>query len=94
MKVVLAFVLSSAVVAVAGFALPMCLPAADGCTPLATRCSGNAAEICDGDQRWGTSLDCNQVAQQSGGIWACCVAEVEAGATCLPKNDCPQGGDL
>ena len=72
-----------------------CLPPADGCTPQATRCNGQSAEICDGEQRWGVFMDCKEVAAQSGGEWMCCrepVAEGVIGHTCAPVAQCPNGG--
>lgn len=78
-----------------GLLLPRCLPPPDGCTPLKTRCNGHVAEICDGEQRWGSYMDCDQTAAQSGGSWVCCVPPNDAGAaqaTCLPTNQCPAGG--
>lgn len=89
------WMLACAAMAVAGILVSRCLPAPDGCTPLATRCSGHAAEICDGEQRWGVSVDCDQTAAQSGGSWVCCPGNDDAGvgATCLPAGECPQGGN-
>ena len=68
-----------------------CLPPASGCTPLATQCTGNVAEICDSEQRWGTYMDCTQIGQQSGGTWVCC-PNVDAGASCMPNSCSAQGG--
>lgn len=79
-----------------GCAVLRCLPSPDGCTPLATRCNANVAEICDDNERWGMYLDCNEVAAQSGGTWVCCAPAGDAGAagaTCLPAGTCPQGGN-
>lgn len=43
----------------------------DGCTEASMRCSGNVVEVCDGDQRWVASQDCDEVAALSGGDWVC-----------------------
>ena len=83
-----------AVVLALGPLVPGCLPPSDGCEPLTTRCNGPIAEICGGDERWGTILDCNEVAAQSGGEWVCCAYEDETGETghtCLTPDECPKG---
>ena len=63
-------------------------------TPLATRCSGEVAEICQADDTWATVEDCRELAQPDGGAWACCwyagdeTLELPAGHTCLPVELC------
>jgi hypothetical protein len=80
----------------AGVLLVMCVSPPDACTPLATRCAGNVAEICDAKQRWAPFLDCDDVGvQNGGGLWTCCVSEDgDAGPlhTCLPGAQCSGGG--
>ena len=71
-----------------------CLPPPDGCTPLAMRCNGPAAEICDEETRWGAFMNCDDVAAQSGGVWVCCAATGDAGApmtTCVRAGQCSGG---
>jgi hypothetical protein len=64
--------------------------------PTATRCSGNAAEICSGGSEWVPTLDCDAITEQSdAGPWVCCAGSVEGASapvhTCVPKNDCVNG---
>jgi hypothetical protein len=87
---------AAAALGAAALLLPMCLPPPDGCTPLATRCNGERAEICDGATRWSLVMDCAEVAAQSGGDWVCCaLGPADAGAsaehTCLPPTECSGG---
>jgi hypothetical protein len=90
-----------ALVLTCGLLAPMCLPPPDGCTPTATRCNGQVAEVCDGATRWSKVMDCAQVAAQSGGAWVCCAVMPDAGTApdagivpdhvCVPKSECPGG---
>ncbi len=72
-----------------------CLPPPDGCTPITSRCNGPRAEVCDADTRWELVMDCNDVAAQSGGAWACCALATgdDAGPlhTCVPAGECDGG---
>ena len=57
------------------------------CPTLATRCQGNAVEICDSDGQWRDVLDCDEVAASSGGRWECSTTreDGEEVNTCLPR---------
>jgi hypothetical protein len=90
----LGFVLATALAVALVPAGPSCLPPPDGCTPTATRCVGQRAEICDGATRWSLDMDCSEVSAQSGGSWVCCAFDAGDGLTehtCLPAADCHGG---
>jgi len=59
------------------------------CPTLATRCDGARAEVCAADGQWQLVADCDRVAMQSGGEWAC--------APVLDEGDelhaCVRGGE-
>jgi hypothetical protein len=66
----------------------------NGCADLcatvgATRCAGEAQEVCAGDGRWAMVRDCADVVDTVGGAWTCCVGD-DAGPECWPVEDCPQ----
>ena len=50
------------------------------CSTLATRCDGARAEVCAADGQWQLVADCDRVAMQSGGEWACEPVEDEGEA--------------
>jgi len=58
----------------------------DNCEVGAMRCNGNVVEACGSDQRWVTSMDCDEVAAMSGGVWSC-VPDEDAGPYCAPECD-------
>jgi hypothetical protein len=69
----------------------------DGCPPLASRCNGNVAELCDPDGDWIVIADCDAISPQPGARWACVAptssAAIDAGldgATCLPVDARPR----
>ena len=66
--------------------LAACPPPIDGCTVGATRCVGASAQVCDSDTRWSEVMNCQDVAAQSGGQWACGVYD-NGGHACLPVGD-------
>ncbi|MCH8518068.1 MAG: hypothetical protein LAT68_17365 [Cyclobacteriaceae bacterium] len=42
------------------------------CSEIASfRCNGEMVEICDSSGRWSFLADCEQVSEQSEGIWTC-----------------------
>ena len=68
----------------------------DGCTPLASRCDGNVAELCDPDGDWFVVADCDAVDPRRPVPWTCvapsAMAERDAGlatATCVPVEPLP-----
>lgn len=77
-----------------------CRPAGD-CTPGATRCSGNIAEICDADGSYHELADCDLVSKQSGAPFVCAFIDETTedghliGHTCVPAEDAgtAAGGD-
>src|SRR5207244_5555546 len=68
----------------------------DGCEPLASRCDGHVAELCDADRDWIVVADCDEVSRQTGATWVCVTpapGQVDAGidgATCLPIDTRPR----
>ncbi|RJS14139.1 hypothetical protein DRW03_35445 [Corallococcus sp. H22C18031201] len=62
--------------------------APDGCAPMATRCAGNTAEICNADGSWQVLADCDAVSNNIGATFTCTyVNEAEAaGYTCMPAD--------
>jgi hypothetical protein len=70
----------------------------DGCTPGATRCSGNVAEICDADGSYHELADCDLVSEQSGAPFACAFVDETTedgritGHTCVPAADAAAAG--
>jgi hypothetical protein len=67
-------------------ALCACEPV-DHCRVNDTRCSGSVAQVCDSDQRWVEIMNCDEVAAQSGGLWACQALDGDAVHTCLPVEE-------
>ena len=74
-----------------------CRPS-DGCSPGATRCSGNVAELCDADRAYHDFIDCDQVSQQSGEAFSCALVRESTedgdvvGHTCIPTEDAGSAG--
>lgn len=66
----------------------------DNCTPAATRCYLNRAQICGSDRNWRLLADCEDLGATTVD-WACCWQGgdpgegVPEGHTCLPTDECP-----
>ncbi len=79
--------------AVAAAALLAHCPAAERCSPGASRCSGNVAEICSANGFYHELADCDVVSRQSGGPFVCGYVEettrdgLVTGHTCVPADD-------
>lgn len=58
----------------------------DDCETGAMRCNGNLVEACGSDQRWVTSMDCDEVAAMSGGQWTCDDTDTDSGPFCAPLD--------
>ena len=57
------------------------------CTPEATQCRGNVAEICLSDGHWDVNMDCDRVTENSGLQFVCCPVETFGGGmthACMP----------
>ncbi|WP_223643794.1 hypothetical protein [Corallococcus sp. EGB] len=65
----------------------------DGCVLGATRCTGNAAEICDADGGYHELADCDNVSERSGAPFVCAHVDETTedghitGHTCVPASD-------
>jgi len=55
----------------------------DSCAPEATRCHENEAQVCDSRGRWGSFLDCNELANAAGERFVC--VEQDGDSTCRPE---------
>jgi hypothetical protein len=57
------------------------------CPTLAMRCAGPRVEVCDARGQWALVADCDVVAAQSGGEWACAETRDDAGEllACMPE---------
>ncbi|MCP3104515.1 hypothetical protein LZ198_37200 [Myxococcus sp. K15C18031901] len=60
--------------------------APDGCAPVATRCAGNVAEICNADGNWQVAADCDTVSEHSHAVFTCTFVSEDGvtGHTCVP----------
>lgn len=86
--------------ALAALVLPGGCHLHDGCRPLASRCDGNVAQLCDPDGAWIVVADCEAVSRQTGEPWEC-VESVPLdgdagvdGATCLPIDPRPRVAEV
>ncbi|MBC7173703.1 MAG: hypothetical protein H5U40_14785 [Polyangiaceae bacterium] len=82
--------------ALAAAALLAHCPAAERCSPGASRCSGNVAEVCSANGFYHELANCDLVSRQSGVPFVCGHVEETtidghvAGHTCVPAVD--EGG--
>ena len=58
----------------------------DDCVVTETRCAGQSAQVCTSEKRWVEVMNCDEVAKDNGGTWAC-KETTDAGATCLPTKE-------
>jgi hypothetical protein len=65
----------------------------DGCVRGATRCTSNAAEICDADGSYHELADCDDVSERSGAPFVCAYVDEATedghitGHTCVPVSE-------
>jgi hypothetical protein len=74
------------------FAIALCIAlegCAPQCTPGATRCVGDSAQVCLANGQWREFESCSAVGQQSGGSWQCGASpSVDGGVTCVGGGFC------
>jgi len=58
----------------------------------AMQCNGNAVEICNTNNKWELSSDCDEIEDFGLGYeWTCCVDPWDGEHACLPVEECDGG---